>query len=189
MHEQKVGRVFFQAGQVNLAGRTWNRGYASGPQQRVDFFFRKKVHKFGEKDTGSCRNAEGNRAEEKYTDGFSSQENVALCAGSYRETQKNSGGVYDGAAGGFCQAVNDTRLFHDITEEKRSQQGNRCRGEKAAQQQTNHGKNQQLFFGWLARFGHADQPFLPGGEQSHDWRLDDGNERHVRVGGNGDGPD
>ena len=105
------------------------------------------------------------------------------------KTQKDGGRIDDRGSGCLGQTVDHTGHFHKVAKEKGSQQRNRCRCQKAAQDDADNRKQEQ-FSARHRSFDvrHFYEAFFPGGQKAHDGRLNDGNQGHIGIGGDGNRP-
>ncbi len=85
-----------------------------------------------------------------------------------------------------CQSFGDHALFQQIAKEQHAQQHDRAGCDHGGDQEGRDRKNHLLAFGDFPRRLHANQPFFARRQQSHDRRLDDRHQRHVRISGDRD---
>ncbi len=112
---------------------------------------------------------------------------IGAGAGAHGEPEQDGDDVDHGVAGGVGQAVGDGALLEQVAEEQHADQNHGARRDHGADQEGGDGKDDTLALTDGSRCFHVDAPFLFGREQAHDGWLDDGDQRHVAVGGDGDG--
>ena len=70
MHEKVIFGVFGLTHQMNFSGGTGNSGYTGSSQQRIDFFFKKKIHNFSKNDPGGGCDTESHGTKDENTHRF-----------------------------------------------------------------------------------------------------------------------
>ena len=187
--EEVVGAVVLEAYVVGHTGGIGNGTDTGVTDKRVDFvaFLEEEVENLHEEDTaeGGDDEGEGTKAEDEHR--TTGEERGGLGGGTNGDTDKEGANVDDGVAGHLAETLGDTAFLQQVTKEEHTQQGQTARHDECAEEESDNGEGNLFELGDLARRFHTDGTLLGGGHESHDGRLDDGDESHVGVGRHSDG--
>ena len=187
MHEKEVGRIFLL---TDLLGNTCchrNGGNTCGTDERVDLVLGgNEVHQLCEQNAACRTETECDNTHDDDLDGVKIQEVGSNGGCTDGDTEEDGDDVHQFVLCGLAETFADTAFLPEVTEHQTADQ--RCCGRnEEGNEDGNNDREQDLFgLGNGAERGHLDQTLFLGGEELHDRRLDDGNERHVGVSRNSD---
>ena len=189
MHEQVVVLVEFTADDLGYAGAVRYGGYASVADQRVDLasFAEEQVDELHEEHTCRRSDDEGEQTESEDQQGFAGQELVRLGGRTDGQADQDRNDVHERTAGGFCETAGDAAFLQEVTEEEHAEQRKTGRDDECGDEEADDREDDLFLLADLARIRHADEAFLLGRQGQHDRTLDDRDQGHVGVGGDGDG--
>ena len=187
VHEQEVGGVLLLADDLGDTRGHRNGGNTGGTDQRVDLLLQEEVHELGKQDAASSTEAEGNDTHRHDLEGLDGEEGGRRGGSADGEAEEDGDDVHQLVTGSLLQTVNNARLLEEVTEHQARDQRSGGRNEQRHEHGDHDGEDDLLALADLTQRAHHDLTLFLGGQNLHDGGLDDRNERHVRVSGNGDG--
>ena len=146
-----------------------------------------KVHDVAEDDAAGRGQAEGEQAQEDDLQGIRSQEGVIGGLEAHGQAQRDGDDVHQGVLSGVGQAVAHAALTEQVAQHEHADEGGGVGHQQDDEDGDQNGEHDLLSFGDRTELGHFDLAHLLGGEQLHNGRLDQGDQRHIRVCRDGDG--
>ena len=110
-----------------------------------------------------------------------------MCRTAYGESQQHDDDIVQGCTSGLGQAGGFAALLQQVAKEQHTQQGQTRGYDEGGQQKSDDGEEDALCLADLTGGLHLDEALLLGGEQTHQWGLDEGHECHIGIGTDGNG--
>ena len=187
VHEQEVGGVLLLADDLGDTRGHRNGGNTGGTDQRVDLLLQEEVHELGKQDAASSTEAEGNDTHRHDLEGLDGEEGGRRGGSADGEAEEDGDDVHQLVTGSLLQTVDNAGLLEEVTEHQARDQRSGGRNEQRHEHGDHDGEDDLLALADLTQRAHHDLALFLSGQNLHDGGLDDRNERHVRVSGNGDG--
>ena len=190
VHQQVVGRVSLEAGDLGHAGAVGNGAHPGVAYKGIYLVLRfayEEVHQLHEKHSGDRGHYEGQQAEAEDLERSPADEHVGLGGCAHGEAYQYGHHVDECSPGGLGQAVGDARLLQEVAEEQHAEQGKARRDYEGRADEGHDGENDLFLAADLAGLLHLYLPLLLGREHQHYGPLDDGHQGHVGIGRHGYG--
>ena len=190
VHEQEVGAVGLLSDGVGDACSHGNGGNAGRADKRVDGVLAPagdEVHELGAKETANGSDGEGNHAQSDDEQGFSLEEAAALHRETDGDAEQDGCDIHELILGAGDESLRNLAFAQEIAEHEHAEQRRRIRTDEDGDDRDHEAEEEFLTARDLAQALHLDLTLLLRGEELHEGRLDERHERHVGVGGNGDG--
>ena len=187
MHQQIVAFVIPPADILGNTRGHRNRRYTCGADQGVNLAAGCFVHDDAAAETSDGRDRESDQTENDDLDGIQVQEVLCDHGGADGGGKEDRDDIHQCVLCCIGQTIGHAALTEQVAEHQAADQ--RSRG---GEQQDDEGgnddrKNDLLGLGNLAALDHLDLAHLIVGHQLHDRGLDQRNQRHVGIRGDGDG--
>ena len=186
MHEQEVGGVLLLADDLRNTGGHRNGGNAGGTDQRVDLFLQEQVHELGQQHAARGTETERDDTHSHDLKGLNGKEGGGGGGSTDGEAEEDGDDVHQLVTGGLLQTVHNAGLLEQVTEHQARDQRRGRRNEQRHEHGDHDGEDDLLAFADLTQRAHHDAALFLGGQSLHDGGLNDRDEGHVGISGNGD---
>ncbi len=188
VHEQEVRRVRLLALDLGHARRHGHRRHARRADQRVDLAAGELIHKLADKQSANGGERKGNQTQCHDRQSPDRQEAGSHGSGADADAKEQGDDVHQRVLGGVAQALGDAGFTQQVAEHQAADERGRGGDEQNDEGRNHDGEDYLLRLGNLARLLHLHLALFLGGKRAHDGRLDERDERHVGIRGNGDRP-
>ena len=184
MHQQEVRRIVLATLVLRYACCHRHCRHTCRTDQRIDLLvgiLDEQVHQLSQQNT-TCRTA-SKRYDTHYKDTQSLPVDECICGCSCTngDTQEDNNDVHQLVLNGLAQTLYNAALLHQVTEHQAANQ-RCCAGQQQSYDNSDNDREDDLL---LLRYGtqlsHTNLTLALSGQQSHNGRLDHGNQRHIRV--------
>ena len=188
MHEQEVTGILALAFLLGDTRSHRNSGNTGRADERVDLlaFRQENVHELGKQDAAGRAAHEGDDAHGEDAERHRAEEGLGLRRSADGDAEENDDDVHELVLRGLGQTVDHAALTEQVAEHQAADQRSCARNEQSDERGDGNRENDLFLLGNRTQGVHADHALLLRGQAAHDGRLDDRDERHVGISGNGD---
>ena len=186
MHKQEVGRVIALADLLRDTRRHRNGGNARGANQRVHLAAGELIHQLSKEHAEGRTDHKGGQAKQDDEYRIPAEEHLSSCRGADRNAEENRDDVHQLVLGRFEYSVHDPAFPEDVAEHEHADQRRRVRQEERDENRNDNREQDFLQLGNGTQLLHDDAALLLRCEASHNRRLDNRHERHIRISGDCD---
>jgi len=185
MHEKEVGGVLFLTDDLRNTCCHRDSRNAGRTDKRIDLAAGDKAHKLTDHKAakgGKCKCA---KAENDDHNGFGCKERSGICRNADRNAEEDGNDVAEFILRGLGKTVGNTADIEQVTEHQEANKRRCVRKNESDDSGNGDRENDLLGLGYRTERFHLDLTLFFAGAELHDRRLDDRDERHIRVSGNG----
>ena len=187
MHQQEIGGIGPLALFLRDPRGHGHGGHACRPDQGIDFPAGEPVHELAQQQSARGGQLKGQQAEDDDEQRLGGQEPVVDCSCAHGGGQENGDDIHQGVLNGVGEPVGEAGLLEQIAQHQAAQQRRHGGQQQDHKDRYHNGEEDLLLFGNGPELFHFRLPFLFGGQQLHQRRLDQRDQRHIGIGGDGDG--
>ena len=187
MHQQEIGGIPLLALYLRHTGGHGDGGDAGRADEGVDLAFGDDIHQVADEQTAGSGKDKGGQTHKDDLEGLGAQELIRSGSSAHGDAQEDGDDVHQGVLSGVGQTVGDAALLKQVAQHQAAQQGGHGGQHQTGDDGDHNGEENLLCLGDGAKLLHLDLAHLLGGQQTHNRRLNQGNQRHVGVGRNGNG--
>ena len=181
MHQKEVCRICLGTDLLGDAGCHRYGGNARGTDQRIDLALCNDAEQLSEHDAAERTEDEGDETEKDDLDRVYVEECFSGCRCTDGCSEQDNDDVHKSVGSRLCQLVDNAALAEQVSEHQHTDERSCCRKNHTNDDRDDDREEDLLELGDISQLSHLDFSLLFCREKLHDRRLDDRDERHIRI--------